>query len=76
VYTSIKIISELVSFRIEHILVGFLGKHQGHFLKWQCPSMALLSHDQPKLSDKEFINVSIITALNIQKDRIKELGSV
>ena len=32
--------------------------------------------DQPKLSDKEFINVSIITALNIQKDRIKELGSV
>jgi hypothetical protein len=32
--------------------------------------------DQPKLSDKEFINISIITALNIQKDRIKELGSV
>jgi uncharacterized protein YchJ len=32
--------------------------------------------DQPKLSDKEFSNVSIITALNIHKDRINELGSV
>src|SRR6202790_4921789 len=32
--------------------------------------------DQPKLSDKEFRNVSIITALNAQKDRINELGSV
>ena len=32
--------------------------------------------NQPKLSDKEFINVSIITALTIQKDRIKELGRV
>src|SRR6266853_3763732 len=30
---------------------------------------------QPKLSDKEFRNVSIITALNAQKDRINELGS-
>src|SRR3979490_2523132 len=43
------------------------------FLKTQiagrCP-------DQPKLSDKEFRNVSIITALNAQKDRINELGSV
>ena len=32
--------------------------------------------DQPKLSDKNFRNVSIITALNAQKDRINELGSV
>jgi hypothetical protein len=32
--------------------------------------------DQPKLSNKEFRNVSIITALNAQKDRINELGSV
>ena len=31
--------------------------------------------DQPKLSDKELRNVSIITALNSQKDRINELGS-
>ena len=31
--------------------------------------------EQPKLSDKEFRNVSIITALNAQKDRINELGS-
>jgi len=31
--------------------------------------------DQPKLSDKEFRNVSIITAFNAQKDRINELGS-
>jgi len=31
--------------------------------------------DQPKLSDKEFRNVSIITALNAQKDKINELGS-
>ena len=31
--------------------------------------------DQPKLSDKELRNVSIITALNAQKDRINELGS-
>jgi len=31
---------------------------------------------QPKLSSKEFRNVSIITALNAQKDRINELGSV
>src|SRR6267154_2022701 len=31
--------------------------------------------DQPNLSDKEFRNVSIITALNAQKDRINELGS-
>ena len=31
--------------------------------------------DQPKLSDKEIRNVSIITALNVQKDRINELGS-
>ena len=31
--------------------------------------------DQPKLSDKEFRNVFIITALNAQKDRINELGS-
>ena len=31
--------------------------------------------DQPKLSNKEFRNVSIITALNIQKDKINELGS-
>jgi hypothetical protein len=32
--------------------------------------------EQPKLSTKEFRNVSIITALNAQKDRINELGSV
>src|ERR1700692_4604735 len=32
--------------------------------------------DQPKLSDKKFRNVSIITALNAQKDKINELGSV
>ena len=32
--------------------------------------------DQPKLSNKEFRNASIITALNVQKDRINELGSV
>src|SRR5882762_1081712 len=32
--------------------------------------------DQPKLSDKEIRNVSIITSLNVQKDRINELGSV
>jgi len=32
--------------------------------------------EQPKLSSKEFRNVSIITALNAQKDRINELGSV
>jgi hypothetical protein len=32
--------------------------------------------DQPKLSGKDFRNVSIITALNAQKDRINELGSV
>ena len=31
--------------------------------------------NQPKLSSKEFRNVSIITALNAQKDRINELGS-
>jgi hypothetical protein len=31
--------------------------------------------DQPKFSGKEFKNVSIITALNAQKDRINELGS-
>jgi hypothetical protein len=31
--------------------------------------------DQPKLSDKELRNFSIITALNAQKDRINELGS-
>ena len=31
--------------------------------------------DQPKLLNKEFRNVSIITALNIQKDKINELGS-
>ena len=31
--------------------------------------------EQPKLSSKEFRNVSIITALNAQKDRINELGS-
>jgi hypothetical protein len=31
--------------------------------------------DQPKLSNKDFKNVSIITALNAQKDRINELGS-
>jgi len=31
--------------------------------------------DQPKLADKCFRNVSIITALNSQKDRINELGS-
>jgi len=29
-----------------------------------------------KLSNKKFRNVSIITALNAQKDRINELGSV
>src|SRR5882762_5354461 len=32
--------------------------------------------EQPKLSTKELRNVSIITALNAQKDRINELGSV
>ena len=31
--------------------------------------------DQPKLSSKEFRKVSIITALNVQKDKINELGS-
>ena len=31
---------------------------------------------QPKLSNKDFRNVSIITALNAQKDRINELESV
>src|SRR5882757_7072963 len=31
--------------------------------------------EQPKLSNKEFRNVSIITALNAQKDRINELRS-
>ena len=31
--------------------------------------------NQPQLSSKEFRNVSIITALNAQKDRINELGS-
>jgi len=31
---------------------------------------------QPKLSEKEFRNVSIITALNAQKDRINELWSI
>jgi PIF1-like helicase len=32
--------------------------------------------DQPKLSGQDFRNVSIITALNSQKDRINELGGV
>jgi hypothetical protein len=32
--------------------------------------------EQPKLSTKEFRNVSIITALNAHKDRINELGSI
>src|ERR1700720_288397 len=32
--------------------------------------------DQPKLSNRDIRNVSIITALNAQKDRINELGSV
>ena len=32
--------------------------------------------EQPNLSSKEFRNVFIITALNAQKDRINELGSV
>jgi len=32
--------------------------------------------EQLKLSTKEFRNVSIITALNAQKDRINELWSV
>ena len=31
--------------------------------------------NQPKLLSKESRNVSIITALNAQKDRINELGS-
>ena len=31
--------------------------------------------DRPKLAGKDFRNVSIITAWNSQKDRIKELGS-
>jgi len=31
--------------------------------------------DQPKLANKHFRNVSIITALNSQKDHINELGS-
>ena len=31
--------------------------------------------EQPKPSGKEFKNVSIITALNAQKDRINQLGS-
>ena len=31
--------------------------------------------NQPKLADKSFRNVSIITALNSQKDRINESGS-
>jgi hypothetical protein len=43
------------------------------FLKTQ---IAGRHSDQPKLSDKEFRNVSIITALNTKKDRINELGSV
>ena len=42
------------------------------FLKSQ---IARRHPDQPKLSDKEFRNVSINTALNAQKDRINELGS-
>ena len=31
---------------------------------------------RPKLAEKDFRNVSIITAWNSQKDRINELGSV
>ena len=31
--------------------------------------------DKPKLAEKDFRNVSIITAWNSQKDRINELGS-
>jgi hypothetical protein len=42
------------------------------FLKTQ---IAGRGPEQPKLSDREFRNVSIITALNSQKDRINELGS-
>src|SRR6267154_3348428 len=43
------------------------------FLKSQ---IAKRCSDQPKLSNKDFRNVSIITALDAQKDRINELGSV
>ena len=42
------------------------------FLKSQIAGRHL---DQSKLSDKEFRNVSIITALNDQKDGINKLGS-
>ena len=31
--------------------------------------------DKPKLAEKDFRNMSIITAWNSQKDRINELGS-
>jgi hypothetical protein len=31
--------------------------------------------NQPKLADKKYRNVSIITGLNVQKDRINQLGS-
>jgi hypothetical protein len=30
--------------------------------------------NQPKLADKKYCNVSIITGLNVQKDRINQLG--
>jgi len=43
------------------------------FLKTQ---IAGRHSDQPKLSDKEIRNVSIITSLNVQKDRINDFGSV
>jgi hypothetical protein len=31
--------------------------------------------DEPKLAQRKFHNVSVITALNAQKDKINELGS-
>ncbi|KIM85526.1 hypothetical protein PILCRDRAFT_34075, partial [Piloderma croceum F 1598] len=41
-----------------------------------CTPEDIKRFEQPKLSTKEFRNVSIITALNAQKDRINELGSI
>jgi hypothetical protein len=43
------------------------------FLKTQ---IAGRHSDQPKLSDKEIRNVSIITSLNVQKDGIDDFGTV
>ena len=37
---------------------------------------SLLSIIQPKLAEKRFRNVSMITAWNAQKDRVNKLGTI